>query len=266
MNRQYKHLFAFGLALTCLAPPLAALIPEAGASGRGDSSFSFNSSTRSSNNSSDSRSSDSRSSDHSSDSRSSDHSSDSTSDRYSSDSRSSDGSSDSRSSDHSSDSQSSRTSSEQSSGPESSPSSYPASRPPDCYRRRAAPGEVPTYPNGDILICNQRQPTMIAPPTMGGAPMGAPPTNSVGSSSNGDNSAFSASSGSAMGPRKLVVPMQTRDEAAKWLASGGRLPQSAMLRSAMQRYRTLHPAKDRRPQSDREVVERMLSRLERGQR
>lgn len=74
----------------------------------------------------------------------------------------------------------------------------------------------------------------------------------------------SASSGGGARKRKLIIPMQTRNEAAQWLAGGGLAPQSALLRATLSSYRRELRADGRGTLSEQELVVRMLESSERA--
>lgn len=88
----------------------------------------------------------------------------------------------------------------------------------------------------------------------------APPPDPQESSMSASSS---PSSGDGSRKRKLIIPMQTRNEAAQWLAGGGLAPQSALLRATLSSYRRALRA-DGRLLSEREVVVRMLESSERA--
>lgn len=95
-----------------------------------------------------------------------------------------------------------------------------------------------------------------------------------------DSSAGSSSSGgeeeekekekekSSEHPKKLLVPVQVRDEAARWLAAGARLPRSALLRSTLRSFRQVLRAEGKGgAQLTEDAVARLLlARMERPDR
>lgn len=82
-------------------------------------------------------------------------------------------------------------------------------------------------------------------------------SSSDGSSDSSSDSSDESSSDGGQRRRKLVVPVRARSEAAAWLASGGRTPPSALLRSILDGMR--ERARPGRVPTDAELAARLVS-------
>lgn len=90
------------------------------------------------------------------------------------------------------------------------------------------------------------------------------PTSEASSKSSSDGSTDSSSDSSddssgdgSQRRRKLVVPVRARSEAASWLASGGRTPPSALLRSILDGMR--ERARPGSAPTDEELAARLVA-------
>lgn len=82
-------------------------------------------------------------------------------------------------------------------------------------------------------------------------------STSDGSSDSSSDSSDDSSGDSTQRRRKLVVPVRARSEAAAWLASGGRTPPSALLRSIFDGMR--ERTRPGRVPTDEELAARLVS-------
>ena len=89
-------------------------------------------------------------------------------------------------------------------------------------------------------------------------------STSSGTDSSGSTSDSSKSEPDDNKPRKLVVPIRVRDEAALYLVGSSGLPQSALLRSTIMAFRRIlqDEGKCKQRCTDAEVVYLLLTRTE----